>query len=987
MPQLELHAFNGFRVAQKGELVRSFRSVKERALLAYLALESHKSHARVSLAGLLWPDEPEQKARRNLSQTLLNLRKAISDHEASIFLEIHPKTIAFRLSDSTFVDVVIFSSLVSETQQHDHENLKTCEVCTKSLQTAADLYTGAFLDGFYIPETDLFEDWVISTREKLERDAIELYVTLSQAYEAQADLAKAQKVARRVLELAPWQEHAHRQLMRLLALAGKRSQAIAQYESCKETLKLELGVEPSQETIELYEQIVSGELKPEEVNPQVVLKAEPISVPFQAAPPPPHFVGRAEEIAVLSKRLLAKENAKHAIVAMGGAGKSTLALQIAQDLKQDFKDGILWANTAMSDPVDILDAWAKAYGFDFSGLPDLESRAAAVRGMLVEKDTLIILDNVSQASRARPLMAGGSSSAILVTTRDLDVANALNADALQLNELNPAMSLNLLESILGEARVQVELDAAKQICKLLHHLPLAVEIAAQRLKSRNRMKLAAMADRLGDTQHRLSLEISDVAVRTSFEVSWEALDFELRVFFPLLAVFEGRPFTPAALAYIAGIDIYTAEEYLFTLQALSLLNEEGSAHYKQHPLLADFAKEKQNDESYQQHLLLADFTKEKLQNPQDAYARMADYYYDFAAKNSRNYDELKPEWGNMIAAIKVAHKQENWQLIIDFSNVLAETWMIRGRYTEARNAYKLAQEAAENLKEKQLQSNNLLRWGEACLEQNDYEEAQRHLEQSLTYDNHYPHSVNAKYHLARIAIDQNRLTEANQHLNYCENEYKKKQDEVGLAKVNYQHARVFFDAGELEKAHQLAILSLAIFKEGAEEKFILYTLRLLAHIAIRKGRLSQALEFNEEALALTQKRQDDSEFLSVLYNMTLIYRRLEQLDKAVSFGQEASVLAQRLGRQRTQAMIEHQLSLIYKDTKEYKKALDLDLNSARIYRWLSDSIGLALSLLNIGDLYKLLRENNKGHKSWLEVKAITEKLDDPWFQEELQKRL
>ena len=77
---------------------------------------------------------------------------------------------------------------------------------------------------------------------------------------SRANYEQAQHYARRQLELEPWREEAHRQLMRVLAASGQRSAALAQYNQCRKTLADELGVEPDAETVALYEQIRSRQI-------------------------------------------------------------------------------------------------------------------------------------------------------------------------------------------------------------------------------------------------------------------------------------------------------------------------------------------------------------------------------------------------------------------------------------------------------------------------------------------------------------------------------------------------------------------------------------------------------------------------------------------------------------------------------------------------------------------------------------------------------
>ena len=408
---------------------------------------------------------------------------------------------AINAQSEHWVDVVQFEAYLESVHTHDHDQLVHCADCTHTLQKAVDLYTGPFLQGYEIAESDLFEHWIETTRERLHQQALDAFSQLCQAYAAQSCLSEALVMARRQLTLAPWQEETHRQLMQLLAQSGQRTQALAQYDHCAQILMDELGVPPSPETDALYDQILSGDFSTE---PQTIqtptsqpsFDTESSStdaakfVPFQAFTTPPHFVGRTLDTQTVRAVLKPEEGKPEstgllALVGMGGVGKTTLASHIAYEMQADFSDGVLWANTTISSPLDILDLWGRSYGCDFSGLPDLESRAAAVRDLLAEKETLIVIDNVEDAALVRPLLPSGKRCAVLLTTRNQELAAALNADIHHVDELTIEGGMQLLTQILGEERVSKEPKEAEAICTLLHCLPLAVEIAAQRLKSRS----------------------------------------------------------------------------------------------------------------------------------------------------------------------------------------------------------------------------------------------------------------------------------------------------------------------------------------------------------------------------------------------------------------------------------------------------------------------------------------------------------------------
>jgi DNA-binding SARP family transcriptional activator len=123
---------------------------------------------------------------------------------------------------------------------------------------AAGLYRGEFLQGLFLADSQLFEEWVLFKREQLHRRALDVLHTLAAYYEKQGSYDGAQRYARRQLALEPWREEAHRQLVRVLALAGDRSAALAHYKTCCRLLADELGVEPAPETTALVERSRDG---------------------------------------------------------------------------------------------------------------------------------------------------------------------------------------------------------------------------------------------------------------------------------------------------------------------------------------------------------------------------------------------------------------------------------------------------------------------------------------------------------------------------------------------------------------------------------------------------------------------------------------------------------------------------------------------------------------------------------------------------------
>jgi predicted ATPase len=203
-----------------------------------------------------------------------------------------------------------------------------------------DLYRGNFLEGFSLSDSPAFEEWVVLTRERLHRLVSVALGHLAGFFEGCGAYEEALTYAWRQMELEPWREDAQRQLMRLLALSGQRSTALAQYDACCRLLAEELGVEPEAETIALYEQIRAGKLsrgaeeRPwREVLPKDTEEIFPSAPPLSHSPPLPPFVARERELAQLSGFLdmaLAGQGRVVFVTAGPGQGKTTLIQEFAR---------------------------------------------------------------------------------------------------------------------------------------------------------------------------------------------------------------------------------------------------------------------------------------------------------------------------------------------------------------------------------------------------------------------------------------------------------------------------------------------------------------------------------------------------------------------------------------------------------------------------------------------------------------------------------
>ncbi|MHB1870057.1 MAG: BTAD domain-containing putative transcriptional regulator [Steroidobacteraceae bacterium] len=296
-----LRLLGGFDVLRDGRSAAGGCYGKMQALLAYLAAESDRIHSRQALAGLLWPERDEDHARQSLRQALTGLRAALGgDAAAEALLATSRETVALN-RDACQTDL---SAFAAPTPPACPQGLRDRAACRRCHQSAAAHYRGSFLAGLSVPDAPEFDSWLALKRERFARRATELYAHLAACHEQSGEFAGALRYARRQLRIDPWDEEAHRQVIRLLALGGSRNAALSHYRRMHALLAEELGVEPDETTRELYASIRAGRTRRTALTPAERLgqSVSPWGVRECAAAPLGH-AGERHVLTVLSLEL------------------------------------------------------------------------------------------------------------------------------------------------------------------------------------------------------------------------------------------------------------------------------------------------------------------------------------------------------------------------------------------------------------------------------------------------------------------------------------------------------------------------------------------------------------------------------------------------------------------------------------------------------------------------------------------------------------
>jgi len=350
MNQLNVRLFGSMQLLRGDQPLTNFGSNKVRALFAYLVLESSRPHQRRKLAAFLWPEIPETNALSNLRYCLSNLRKVLWDRSTQPpYLLITPQTVQFNPHSHYHLDAAEFEVQSTLSQQNPLDFV--------SLINAADLYQGQFMEGFSIPDSIPFEEWMVLNRERFDRLAYEVLSRLASYYELIGEFGQAIGCAQRQIAMDPWREEVHRLIMRCLYFSGQRSAAIAQYESCCNALTEDLDISPWPDTENLYKAICEETLSAPLSPPAFFLRA-PIS-PVERS----HFVSRQVPLSQMSRALnQALEGHGGLLLVTGGPGQGKTALV------QEFIRG-----TLQTFP-QVAAAWGNSHAYFGSGDPFLPFR-------------------------------------------------------------------------------------------------------------------------------------------------------------------------------------------------------------------------------------------------------------------------------------------------------------------------------------------------------------------------------------------------------------------------------------------------------------------------------------------------------------------------------------------------------------------------------------------------------------------------------------
>ncbi|GAB3878568.1 BTAD domain-containing putative transcriptional regulator [Kibdelosporangium lantanae] len=581
---------------------------KQQTVLAVLLLEMNRPVPVPRIVDAVWGQPPPRDARNVLQTNISRLRRVLAGADVLVSTDG-----GYLLrGDPDHVDTSVFDRHLAAAR--DHHSRDDLLAAVAEVDLALGLWRGEPFSGL----TGTVIDAERQRLRELHVDAQELRAAIlldsGQHEAAVADLTK-------LTGDHPLRESLRARLMTALYRAGRQADALAAYQDIRRQLADQLGVDPGPELAELHQRILRADLPTPGAK-----RAVRNDLPGDLA----DFTGRAAETTqLLTDR---PTGVIAAIDGMAGVGKTALAVHAAHQLADRYPDAQLFidlhGHTSGQPPVSpsaALDTLLRTLGVPTERIPtDLEARSALWRAELANRSVLVVLDNAADAAQVRPLLPGTARTLALITSRrqlvDLDFVQTLSLDVLPL-----ADAVALFHTVAGPDRATADPDAVRDVVEQCGRLPLAIRIAAARLRTRPSWTVGHLAARLRLTE----LSAGDRSVAAAFTLSYEHLEPPLRRMFRLLGVHSGPDIDVAAAAALAATDAVTAERLLEDLVDAHLLQQPTAGRYRFHDLL-------------RQHARITAFAETPEADRLAALRRAVDFYLHTAYAGSRLLDQQHP---------------------------------------------------------------------------------------------------------------------------------------------------------------------------------------------------------------------------------------------------------------------------------------------------------------------------------------------------------
>lgn len=617
----------------------------------------------------------------------------------------------------------------------------------------------------------------------------------------------------------------------------------------------------------LYQLVIKG--LQSDFPPLMSLDASPNNLPIQ----PTSFIGRSKEISEV-KQFLA-DGRLLTLTGPGGSGKTRLALQVASEMLKDFHGVFFVALAPITDPVLVASTIAQTLGIpETAGRSILES----LKDYLQSKSLLLLLDNFEQVIAAAPLvselLAVCSKLKILVTSREalrVGGERVYSVPPLALPDLTQLPSLEALSQYaavnLFVQRAQVvkpdftitndSAPAVAEICYRLDGLPLAIELAAARIKL---LPPRAMLARL---EHRLEfltggardLPARQQTLRNAIAWSYDLLDENEQKLFRRLSVFVGGCTMDAVEAVTKDHRAHVSLlDQLGSLLDKSLLREvedwNGEPRFVMLGMLREFGSEqlKASGDGETIRRCHADFFLSLAEQAEASLER---------AEQIQWMDRMEQEHDNLRAALEWSKSAEDaGEICLRLASTLGYFWEVRGHFSEGRERLSgiLTMESAQG--RTAARTRLLARAAELAYRQSDYAATVAFAEESLEICREIGDTQGAASALIKLgnsATEAGDYAVASEYLEEALTIWQELGNKHGTARALISLGWTALRSGNLHLANGRLEEALALSRELQDTRSIGFELSGLGEVAMRQGDYARATRLLEESLELRRQ--------------------------------------------------------------------------------------------------------------------------------------
>jgi predicted ATPase/DNA-binding SARP family transcriptional activator/DNA-binding CsgD family transcriptional regulator len=860
----------------------------------------HRLH-REQVMELLWPDLSRRNASNNLRQALHAARRTLDPAAGSRYLATEDESLVLCPGGDLWVDVDAFEEAAATARRVRDP---------AAYRAALDLYAGELLPG------DRYEEWAEARRQELRHTWLSLHVGLARVYEERGEYEKGIETLQRSVSEEPTNEQMHASLMRLYAFSEQQGEALAQYERLREALSGQLDAQVSANTELLREEIAGGTLL--SAHPTVTPIEEPSDTGRHNLPASrTSFVGREHEMIEIKRHLAMTRLLT--LTGAGGSGKTRLALEVARDLIGAYPDGVWMAELAsLSQGEFVAQALAEAVGAQGQpGRPLTDTLVDALRA----KRMLLILDNCEHLLDAvgdlvALLLDSCPRLRILATSREALGAVGEVIWPVSLLSVPDLKRVPTVADLEGHEAIRLFVDralqrnptfalraenaqAVAQICVHLEGLPLAIELAAARIKL---LPPNALLDRLSERFKLLTggpREFSERqrTLRSTIEWSYELLEEGEKALFGRLSVFSGGATLEAIekMCDAPGVLSVDALDGASSLLEKSLLGQEegveGEPRLVMLETIREYAQERLEESGEAEtikrahaeyFLALAEIAEPKLWGPEDA----------------AWLDRLEREHDNMRAALTWSMEHDEVELALRLSGALRWFWDTAGYYSEGRSWLEAALgregPASAEARAKALAGVSWLAGGQGDLDRAEAA-AQEGIKLSTEAEIRSVVSADFKNVLAEVARNRGDHERAARLIEESLALYREAGDKPGIAWALNSLANVSDNRGDHERAKDLYQEGLALSREIGGARPIGVYLSDWGYALLLEGDLEGATALNQEAADLFRAQGRGGGLQYVLDNLGWAALLQGNHERAETVHEECLMLCQELG--------------------------------------------------------------------------------------------